>query len=310
MTRVLAGCALAAALASTGDAHVVLSQTSFTPGVNFAAFFKVGHGCGESPTTSLTVEIPEGVDVITFPAKPGWKLELQRARGAAPMSWNGGNPTGPVHSVTWRGKLDVKANDQFGLMLKLPSRQGAIYFPTVQTCQTGENRWVEIPAPGQAWNSVPHPAPVLTLIAAADTAVTAGALRVEQSWTRATAPNARTAAGYFKLTNSGTVADTLTGGSTDAAEHVEIHSVTNVNGVSSMRVAPGGISIAPGATVDMAPAGPFHLMLVGLKAPLVAGQKIPLTLNFTRAGAVRVELSVAAIGALAPAEANEHAHHH
>ena len=239
MNRILAGCAVAAVLASTADAHVVLSQTSFAPGVSFAAFFKVGHGCAESPTTSLTVEIPEGIDVVNFPAKPGWKLEVTRARGAAPISWNGGNPTGSIHSVTWRGRLDVKANDQFGLMLKLPTRQGAIYFPTVQTCEAGENRWVEIPAPGQAWNSVPHPAPVLTLIAADTT--TAGAIRIEQPWTRATAPNARTAAGYFKLTNSGAVADILTGGSTDVAERVEIHSTTNVNGVSSMRIAPAGI---------------------------------------------------------------------
>ena len=311
------GAALAVALLSApagtspARAHIVLSQTSFPAGVNFAAFFKVGHGCGEAPTTSLNIEIPEGVDVLAFPAKPDWTLEIHRARGARPVKWNGGMITGAVHSVTWKGRLEAKANDQFGLFLKLPARQGAVYFPTVQTCETGENRWVEIPAPGQAWNSVPKPAPVLTLIAAAETAYSIGTIRVEQPWTRATPPGAQTAVGYMRVLNSGTAADTLTGATSEAATRVELHSTANVGGVASMRPLPAGIALAPGNALDMAPNGTLHLMFLGLKAPFVAGQKIPLTLQFARAGALRVDLTVEALGALSPsaAPAGEHAHH-
>ena len=292
-------------------AHIELSQTSFPAGVNFAAFFKVGHGCDDAPTTSLTVEIPEGVEVLTFPGKPGWTLEIRRARGAQPVGWRGGAVTGAVHSVTWKGRLKAKANDQFGLFLKLPARAGAVDLPTVQACETGENRWVEIPAPGAAWNSVPKPAPVLTLIAAAQTAFASGAIRVEQPWTRATPPGAQTAVGYMRVLNRGTATDTLTGTTSDAAARVEIHSTTNVNGVASMRGLADGIALAPGMALEMAPNGTLHLMLVGLKAPLLAGQKIPLTLQFAAAGALRVELTVEAIGALSPnpAPAGEHAHH-
>ncbi len=78
-----------------------------------------------------------------------------------------------------------------------------------------------------------------------------------------------------------------------------------------MRALPAGIALAPGNALDMAPNGTLHLMFVGLKAPFAAGQKIPLTLQFARAGALRVDLTVEALGALSPsaAPAGEHAHH-
>jgi copper(I)-binding protein len=46
--------------------------------------------------------------------------------------------------------------------------------------------------------------------------------------------------------------------------------------------------------------GGSHLMLVGLKQPLLKGQRIPLTLRFERAGEVHVELEVLASGAAKP----------
>jgi len=38
-------------------------------------------------------------------------------------------------------------------------------------------------------------------------------------------------------------------------------------------------------------------MLVGLSAPLAAGSRVPLTVRFRRAGEVRIELAVEALGA-------------
>jgi uncharacterized protein YcnI len=48
-------------------------------------------------------------------------------------------------------------------MLKLPKAVGQLYFPTVQTCEKGQNSWTDIPAPGQAWHDVAHPAPFIRL---------------------------------------------------------------------------------------------------------------------------------------------------
>ena len=46
--------------------------------------------------------------------------------------------------------------------------------------------------------------------------------------------------------------------------------------------------------------GGFHLMLIGLKEPLIQGQSVPLTLRFERAGEVQVMLAVQPAGARGP----------
>jgi copper(I)-binding protein/uncharacterized protein YcnI len=280
------------AMATPASAHIVLSQPAFESGARYAAFFKVEHGCDGSPTTALRVEMPDGVAVLRMPDKPGWKLTSERA----------GNR---ITAVTWQGRLDAKAKDQFGLFLQLPKKEGALYFPATQRCEMGETRWVEIPKDGQTWHDVPHPAPMLQLTAAAAPAaggmVMAGNIMIEQPWARATPPGAPTGAAYLTIVNHGAVPDMLTGATTDAASEVQIHQTSMANGVMSMRPAKT-VGIPPGGTVKIAPDG-YHLMLVGLKAPLKQGAHIALTLNFARAGKVMVEFPVEAIGAQGPAAA-------
>ena len=58
--------------------------------------------------------------------------------------------------------------------------------------------------------------------------------------------------------------------------------------------------IEPGKTVKLAPGG-YHLMLMDLKTPLKQGDKVPLTLEFEKAGKVTLSLDVQGVGAQAPA---------
>ncbi len=74
------------------------------------------------------------------------------------------------------------------------------------------------------------------------------------------------------------------------------------DGVMTMRPIAKGVAIAPGKSVSFAPGG-FHLMLMGLKAPLKQGDKVPLTLTFAKAGTVNIALDVQGIGAQAPGSA-------
>jgi copper(I)-binding protein len=55
------------------------------------------------------------------------------------------------------------------------------------------------------------------------------------------------------------------------------------------------VPIPPGQTVTFTPGG-THIMLMGLKKPLAAGQSFPLTLTFTHAAPVTVEVKVRALG--------------
>jgi len=66
--------------------------------------------------------------------------------------------------------------------------------------------------------------------------------------------------------------------------------------VMRMRELANGLEIAPGATVTLAPGG-LHMMMMGLKAPLKQGEKVPLTLVFEKAGTIDVEIAVEAMGA-------------
>lgn len=126
-----------------------------------------------------------------------------------------------------------------------------------------------------------------------------GTIEVAQPWMRATPKGADTAVGYFNITNSGTAADRLTGGSTPVASRIEIHAMTMANGVMNMRPLPAGLEIKPGETIELKPSS-FHAMFVGLKQPLKQGDHVKGTLVFEKAGSLEVDYTVEGIGAQGP----------
>ncbi|CAN7641564.1 copper chaperone PCu(A)C [Bosea sp. LjRoot237] len=134
---------------------------------------------------------------------------------------------------------------------------------------------------------------------------TAGPLKIEQPWTRATPAGAKVAGGYVAVTNTGATPDRLLGGSSDIAGKVEIHEMAVNNGVMTMRGLPEGVELKPGAKTELKPGG-YHIMFMDLKRQLKEGEKVKGTLSFEKAGPVPVEFSVQSVGARAPAEAHKH----
>jgi hypothetical protein len=129
--------------------------------------------------------------------------------------------------------------------------------------------------------------------------VKAGDLAIDHAWTRATPAGATVGAGYLTIENKGATADRLMGVATAVAARAEVHEMTMNNGVMMMRPVQGGLSIPPGQSVALAPGG-YHIMMMGLKAPLKEGGKIALTLEFEKAGRVDVALDVQGLGAQQP----------
>jgi copper(I)-binding protein len=129
--------------------------------------------------------------------------------------------------------------------------------------------------------------------------VKAGDLVIDHAWSRATPGGADVGAGYLTIENRGSTPDKLIGASTPTAAKVEVHEMAMDNGVMTMRPVQGGLSIPPGRSITLAP-GDHHIMLMGLKAPFKEGDKVPLTLQFEKAGTVDVMLDVQAIGAQQP----------
>ena len=70
------------------------------------------------------------------------------------------------------------------------------------------------------------------------------------------------------------------------------------NDVMKMAEVPGGLEIKPGETLVLKP-GSFHIMFMGLKAPIAKDSMVPVTLVFEKAGSIDVEFKAAAIGAAA-----------
>jgi copper(I)-binding protein len=137
--------------------------------------------------------------------------------------------------------------------------------------------------------------------------VKAGDLVITQAWSRATPNGAKIAGGYLTIENKGLVPDRLIGGAGGIAGKVEVHEMAVDNGVMKMRPLEKGLTIEPGKTVKLAPGG-YHLMMFDLKGPLKQGDKVPVTLEFEKAGKVTLSMDVQGLGAQAPA-AGDHSGH-
>lgn len=132
--------------------------------------------------------------------------------------------------------------------------------------------------------------------------VKAGDLVISQGWARATPKGAKIGGGYLTIENKGSAPDRLIGESADVAGSVQVHEMSTDNGVMKMRPLENGLTIDPGKTVKLVPGG-YHLMMMDLKSQLKQGDKVPVTLEFEKAGKVTVSLDVAGVGAQGPGEA-------
>ena len=129
--------------------------------------------------------------------------------------------------------------------------------------------------------------------------VKAGDIVITQAWSRATPGGAKVGGGFLTIENRGATADRLIGGSAEIAGNVQVHEMAMNGGVMTMRPLDKGLVIEPGQKVKLAPGG-YHLMLLDLKRPLKQGEKVPLTLEFEKAGKVSFSLDVQGVGAKEP----------
>ncbi|HET7806322.1 MAG TPA: YcnI family protein [Pseudolabrys sp.] len=135
-------------------AHVTLEQQQAPVGAPYKIVLRVPHGCGDSATIRLSVQIPEGVISIKPMVKPGWQIATTRGSYSRAYSFfHGAKFTEGVKEVSWSGgNLPDAFYDEFILSAfiadeLLPGQM--LYFPVVQQCEQGEHRWIEIPAAGK-----------------------------------------------------------------------------------------------------------------------------------------------------------------
>ena len=111
---------------------------------------------------------------------------------------------------------------------------------------------------------------------------------VEDVWANATPAGATVAAVYLKVTTEAD--DKLVSATTTVADHIEMHTSTEQNGMMQMRPLPTA-PLEGGKPFSFAPGG-AHFMLMGLRQPLAAGFRFPMTLQFQHAPAQTVQVLV------------------
>ncbi len=126
-----------------------------------------------------------------------------------------------------------------------------------------------------------------------------GDLLIIHPWSRATPGQAPNGAVFMKIENQGQAEDKLLSASSDAAAMVEIHEHVMENDVAKMR--PVEFVPLPAQSITELKPGGYHIMLMGLKEPLVEYGTFHMTLNFEKAGSVDVEVQVEEAGAAEPA---------
>lgn len=126
--------------------------------------------------------------------------------------------------------------------------------------------------------------------------VAVGGITVSAPWARATPGGAKVGAAFLEIRAQAGADDRLMSASSPAAGTVELHDHIRDGGVIKMRRVET-IPVQGGKSVTLKPGG-LHVMLMDLKAGLTEGELLELTLVFEKAGAVKVPVPIARIGAM------------
>ena len=97
-------------------------------------------------------------------------------------------------------------------------------------------------------------------------------------------------AGYLTIKNTGSMDDSLIGVQVDFAMGMLHQTTVDSSGVASMKEI-NAIPVPAGATVELKPGG-YHMMFMRPTRELKAGESVELTLQFQKAGSIKVQANV------------------
>ncbi len=130
----------------------------------------------------------------------------------------------------------------------------------------------------------------LTLAMPAFAGTAADDIQVIDPWAREVPPGLTTSAGFLGMKNTGDKEHKLVAAESANTGMIELHTHINDNGVMRMRPVEN-IPVAPGSTATLQPGG-LHLMLMMIKKPLKAGEKMAITLVFEDGSKKDIEAEV------------------
>lgn len=115
-------------------------------------------------------------------------------------------------------------------------------------------------------------------------------VQVHNAYIRAVPPTAAVTAAFMDINNQGNQARAVVSASSAAADAVELHTHTNVDGVMQMRQVKQ-IDLAANSTTHLKPGG-LHIMLIGLKKPLNMDENVLVSLKLDDGSLLELDLPV------------------
>ena len=155
MRRIATASAIAAALvaasvmaATPASAHVIAETLTAPAGSYTVVTFSLLHGCEESPTTSVTIELPEEIVAVTPTAQWNWTV----SETVVPATVAGTSITERTSAITFDAETPLPSGQRatFDLWLGMPDGEpgDVVSFPAYQTCDDGATQdWVGEDAP-------------------------------------------------------------------------------------------------------------------------------------------------------------------
>ncbi|AVM73312.1 copper chaperone PCu(A)C [Magnetospirillum gryphiswaldense] len=132
-------------------------------------------------------------------------------------------------------------------------------------------------------------------------------LEVSGAFIRATPKAASAGAGFVTIKNTGKQDDKLIAASANVSKSVELHTHIKDGEIMRMRKV-DSITVPAGGSAELKPGGD-HVMFIDLSAPLKDGDKVAVTLKFEKAGEIKLDMPVVAVGSMAAPMTMDHGQH-
>ncbi|MBU4464288.1 MAG: YcnI family protein [Actinobacteria bacterium] len=155
ITGITAGALLVLAAPLAASAHVEVNPGTAPAGGTSRLTFSFHHGCDDSPTTALVIDIPAGVGNVMPVVEGGWNI--QRTLGP------NGVPTQVTFTAAQPIESGLSAAVSMDVLVDTAASGSSLTFPVVQKCVTGSTSWTQIPAAGADESTVEHPAPAISV---------------------------------------------------------------------------------------------------------------------------------------------------
>lgn len=162
LTGIALGGALAIGVPMAASAHIHAHAEGAAEGATSRVELSFSHGCDDSPTTALVVDIPEGADNATPVVDGAWTISREVG--------DDGVPTQITYTAVEPVDSAYAASVSMDVLFGADTGGTDVAFPVTQVCETGETAWVEIAEEGQDPHDLESPAPTVAVAEAGEAA--------------------------------------------------------------------------------------------------------------------------------------------